>query len=127
MKKTLELLKQGFESSSGKTPEFMEFTKVFKKEFTKELKSINAIDIIFSIGHFDISGFFTIDKQAWYFSIPDVRDMDYGLEIYPNSCMNQLLYRTAKDYKDYTGGYNRYAKITTGMAENMCWSFKIIY
>jgi hypothetical protein len=56
MKKTVELLKAGFESSSGKTPEFMHFTRVFKKEFTSELKSIGATDINFSVGHFYVSG-----------------------------------------------------------------------
>jgi len=126
MKKTLSLLLQGFESSSSKTPEFIAFCNVFKSEFTKELKSIDAKDIVFSIGHFYISGFFTIDKQAWYFSLPDVRQMDYVLKNNPNSCWSQLLYRTAKDYKDYRGGNNRYVKIETGMANEMCWSFKVI-
>lgn len=126
MKQTVKLLEAGFESSSGKTPEFMNFARVFKKEFTTELKSIGATDIVFSVGHFYISGFFTIGTQAWYFSIPDVRGMSYGLFRDPDSCMNKLLYREAKDYKDYTGGVNRYAKIRFDMAADMCWYFKIV-
>jgi len=126
MKQSLALLKKGFESSSGKTPEFMAFTKIFKKEFTCELESISATNIVFSIGHFYISGFFTVDGQVYYFSIPDVRGINHCLANNPDSCMCQLLYRTAKDYKDYTGGVNRYAKIRFDMAADMCWYFKIV-
>ena len=126
MKQTLKLLLKGFESSSFTTPEFKAFYNTFKKEFTKELLSIGATAITFSRGHFYVSGFFTIGTQAWYFSLSDVRGMEYGLRINPDSCSNKLLYRTAKDYKDYTGGGNRYAKIQEGMAEEMCWSFKLI-
>jgi len=118
MKQTVKLLEQGFESSSGKTPEFKHFARVFKKEFTTELKSIAATDIVFSVGHFYISGFFTINGQPYYFSIPDVRGSEYRLP--------QLMYRTAEHYKDYTGGQNRYAKIRFDMAQDMCWSFKVV-
>lgn len=118
MKKSIELLQMGFQSSSGLTPEFAEFYKTFKKEFTKELKSIGATDIVFSRGHFYVSGFFTVDGQAYYFSISDVRGSEYR--------MPELMYRTAEHYKDYTGGMNRYAKIAPHMAENMCWYFKVI-
>jgi hypothetical protein len=118
MKKTRQLLEGGFESSSTKTPEFKAFAKVFKKEFTQELKTINCTNIKFSVGHFYISGFFTDEttQQAYYFSIPDVRELSYGIFHNPNSSMNMLLYRTAKDYKDYTGGMNRYARIEVGIA-----------
>jgi len=126
MKQTVKLLEQGFEGSSSETPEFKAFSRIFKKEFTTELKSIGATDIVFSVGHFYISGFFTIKGQAWYFSIPDVRGMDYCLANNPDSCMCKLLYREAKDYKDYTGGVNRYAKIRFDMAADMCWYFKTI-
>jgi len=126
MKQTVRLLEQGFESSSSKTPQFKAFARVFKKEFTCELKSIGATDIVFSVGHFYISGFFTVDGQVYYFSIPDVRGMDYCLANNPDSTMCQLLYRTATDYKDFTGGQNRYAKIRFDMAQDMCWSIKVV-
>ena len=118
MKHTVSLLERGFESSSVKTPEFKAFARIFKKEFTSELKSIGATDIVFSVGHFYISGFFTIGTQAWYFSIPDVRGSEHK--------MPQLLYRIAKDYKDYTGGINHYADIRFDMAADIYWSFKIV-
>ena len=125
MNKTLALLQQGFESSSGLTPEFNQFYKTFKKEFTCELKSVGATDIVFSRGHFYVSGFFTIGKQAWYFSLSDVRGiagkMNYNYNYKP-----QLMYREAKDYKDYTGGVNRWVDIKFDMSADMCWYFKIV-
>ena len=126
MKQTVKLLEAGFKSSSGKTPEFLNFVKIFKKEFTLELKSIGATDIVFSVGHFYISGFFTFEGQAYYFSLPDVRDLQYSIATNPDSCMSKLMYRTAKSYKDYTGGVNRYVKIKFDMAADMCWYFKIV-
>lgn len=126
MKKSLQMLHKGFESSCNTTPEFAQFYRTFKSELTKELQTIGATAIEFSRGHFYVSGFFMIGIQAWYFSLSDVRGMDYGLMYNPNSCMNKLLYRTANNYKDYTGGQNRYATIKEGMAEEMCWSFKLV-
>jgi len=123
MKKSIQMILQGFESSSVLTPEFAEFFRTFKKEFTKELQHVGATDIVFSRGHFFVSGFCTIGNQAWYFSLSDVRGMEFCLN---QSCMGKLLYRTAKDYKDYTGGQNRYAEIKPGMCEDMFWSFKTI-
>jgi hypothetical protein len=123
MKKSIALLRNGFESSSGTTQEFLNFYRTFKSEFTKELLSIGATDIQIGKGHFYVSGFFTVDGQVWYFSLSDVRGMEYCLN---QSCMGKLLYRTAKNNKDFTGGYNRYATIETGMAQKMCWSFKIV-
>jgi hypothetical protein len=126
MKKTLALLQKGFESACNKTEEFKSFCRTFKSEFTKELNTIGATNIVFSNGHFYISGFFTVNNKIWYFSLPDVRGMEYGLKVNPDGCMNKLLYREAKHYKDYSGGQNRYAKIEPGMAEEMCWYFKLI-
>lgn len=105
------MLKQGFESSSTLTPEFAQFYRTFKSEFTKELKSVGATDIVFSRGHFYVSGFCTINGQIWYFSLSDVRGSEYYL---PN-----LMYRTAKHYKDFTGGSNQWAKIEAGMTSRM--------
>ncbi len=110
MRKTLTLLKKGFESSCGLTPEFSSFFRTFKSEFTKELKGIGATNIEFHRGHFYISGFFDVNNKSYYFSISDVRDSYQTPD---------LLYRTAKDHKDYTGGKNCYVKIESGMASKM--------
>lgn len=112
MKKSINLLKGGFESSSVTTPEFASIFRTFKSEFTKELKSIGATDIQFSRGHFYLSGFFTASSgQIYYFSISDVRGSEYRLP--------QLMYRTAQHYKDYTGGCNQWIDLATGMGENL--------
>jgi hypothetical protein len=123
MKKTLEMLYNGFESSSTLTPEFAQFFKTFKSEFKKELVSQGATNIVFYRGHFYISGFCTINNQVWYFSLPDVRGINHCLN---ETCMGKLMYRTANDYEDYRGGTNRYATIRKGMGEDMFWSFKEI-
>lgn len=119
MKNTISLLLAGFESSSGTTPEFLNFVRTFKREFTKELKSVGATDIKIGKGHFYVSGFFTVNGQPYYFSLSDVRGMDYALENHPNTCGSQLMYRTAQDYKDYTGGSNQWISIKSGMAKEM--------
>jgi len=112
MKNTVRLLSSDFESSSSTTPQFSDFFRTFKREITKELKSVGATDIKLHQGHFYVSGFYTIGDQAWYLSISDVRGMCYG-------GAPRMLYRTAKDYKDYTGGGNMYATIEPGMASKM--------
>lgn len=119
MKDTVIALLAGFESSSGKTPEFLSFFRTFKKEFTKELQFLGATNLQFNRGHFYVSGFFTIGTKIFYFNLGDVRGMDYSMQNYPDSCMSQLLYRTAKDYMDYSGGPNQYVRIGTGMSAEM--------
>jgi len=119
MTQSLALLLQGFESSSGKTPQWLNFFKIFKKEFTKELQSIGATNVQMNRGHFYVSGFFTVGYRMFYFSLSDVRGMDYTLRNNPDSCMAQLLYRTVENYKDFTGGMNHYVPIEESMALEM--------
>lgn len=97
-----------FESSSGKTPEFVAFSKEFKKEFKNEMKTIGVGDVTFNVGHFYISGFFNFKGKTFYFSISDVRMPQYN-----------MLYRTAKDKLDFSGGSNMYVKIESGMSSRM--------
>jgi hypothetical protein len=114
MNKSLAMLRNGFQSSSGLTPEFKSFASTFRSEFYKELKNIGATNVEFNIGHFYISGFFDVKDKTYYFSLSDVRsflenDVHFG----------GLLYRTAKNHKDYTGGVNCYVKIQPGMTKKM--------
>ena len=108
MEKSIKLLKQGFESSSETTDEFLSFYRTFKSEFTKELKKIGAEKIQIGKGHFYISGFFTKGEQVWYFNFGDVR-----------WSTGSLLYRTAKHYTDYTGGSNQYVDFTNNLVSEM--------
>lgn len=106
MKKIFSLIRQNFESSSGRTPQYLEFHRTFKREFTKWLAELGAVDIqISKPNHFDVSGFFTLRGQTWYFRLEDLR-----------WSKNKLLIRTARDNKDYTGGSNQYAALTAQAA-----------
>ena len=101
MKKAITATQKHFESSSNRTPEYLAWHRLFKREFTKFLQSRTATLIeIGKPNHFDMSGFFTIGNQAWYFRIEDVR-----------WSKRHMLIRKAKDYKDYTGGTNHYASL----------------
>ena len=110
MNKSIKLLKNGFESSSGLTKEFQTFFNTFKREFTNELETVNATNIGFNRGHFYVSVFYTIGNQAWYANIGDVRGTNPKLSFY---------YRKVKDYKDYTGESNRSATLCVGVAKTM--------
>jgi len=114
MEQTLNLLRKNFESSSFLTSEFKNFFKVFKKEFKEELHVIGAENILFLSGHFYVSGFFTVKHKCYYFSTPDVRS-------FSETCQHfgSMLYRTVKNYKDYTGGPNKYVEFKTGMTSKM--------
>lgn len=108
MKKTIALLAKNFDSSSSLTPQFAEFFRMFKKEFTVLVKEIGGTDIRFSRGHFEVFGFFTAKTgQIYYFSLSDVR------------VFKSFMYRTANSYKDWTGGFNQNVKIGPNMFDNI--------
>ena len=92
-------------TNSNQDPAFVAFKRIFKSAMTAELKKVNAEDIVFSYGHYYVSGFFTKGNQPYYFSISDVR--------FFKDC--KVLYRTAKDYGDFTGGHNMYAPMEKDM------------
>ena len=115
MNETINLLKGGFVSSSGLTPEFAIFFKTFKREFKRELETIDAGNIVINRGHFHISGFFTLPSGTiYYFSMPDVRGFKFN-----SGHFGSLFYRTAKSYSDYTGECNNYVLFTEDMVNNM--------
>ena len=85
-----------------------------KKSYSKEksivrkaLKQADFTDIKFSNGYYYFSGFATKNNNVIYFSISDVRYFP------PTGGGADLLIRTAKDYKDYTGGVNNYSSLET--------------
>jgi len=99
-----------FESSCSATPQWNSFYRKAVNFFRKSLKDV-ATNIEMSKGHFYFSGFFTAKAtgQIFYFSISDVR-------FFPGK---DLLIRTAKSYKDYTGGSNRDMPIDNRLAERV--------
>lgn len=89
-----------FTSSSVRTPEF----KSFEKDFIEELKKQVGNEFKpygFGGSHFYVSGFLKNKKtgKIVYISVSDVR-------FFPNGWYEDVLIRTAKDEKDYTGGRN---------------------
>jgi hypothetical protein len=116
MKKVLTLLANGFESGSYVDENFKTFVRVFRTEITKELKKLGATDIKITSGHFYVSGFFKVGSQWFYLALSDVRDAQYVLA---QGRPYEMVYRTARDTYDFTGGSNRYVQIEDGMFANM--------
>lgn len=102
------LLHAQYESASYRTPQYLTFCRVFKRQFTKLLKEsfdIKRVEIK-KPNHFDSGGFFELQNGTiFYFSIGDLRW---------SKC---FLIRTAEHFKDYSGGINRYCAIDRGYDE----------
>lgn len=91
------LLNAEYESSSVRTKQYLTFCRVFKRQFKKLLHdNFDIVKIeISKPNHFDQHGFFELKNgNTYYFSIGDLRW---------DKC---FLIRTAKDFKDHTGGSN---------------------
>jgi len=103
MEKLIKATQENFESSCNKTPQYLKWHKLFKREFTKFLTGTGATKIeISKPNHFDASGFFTAKSgQIYYFSIFDLRNSK-----------DTMIIRTAENYKNYTGGSNQYASLS---------------
>lgn len=96
-------------TNSKHDPEWKSFYSKFRNRFKKELQKIGVTNIEINQGHYFVYGFFTTqNNNIYYFSVGDVRWSD-----------GKLLYRTAKSYKDYTGGGNCFVEIGDNMINNM--------
>ena len=87
-----------------KNKKMRESIKAYSKQKStvkKALKNAGFENIKISNGHYYFSGFATKNEKVIYFSISDVRH-------FPE---DKVLIRTAKDYKDFTGGGNNYAQL----------------
>jgi len=90
-------------SGSDLSQEFKSFFRKEKNRLTKILTEKGCTNIDLSYGFYYFSGFFTAPSgQVYYISCSDVRHFEY----------EELLIRTAKDYKDFTGGTNQYCGIS---------------
>jgi len=108
----LDMIDEEWESSSssGKTEQFVAFSRLFRSEFRRMLRDA-AKRITFNVGHFEVSGFVeTLHGQIWYFSTGDLR---FGAKHYG------FLLRTAKDFKDFMGGPNQRIDYGPGFAERL--------
>ncbi len=117
MKKVLAMLLVGLESSSVKTPELKALSSAFKSALKKELDSIGATLEGYSLGHFDMNGFFKKDEQLYYFSFGDVRGMEFTLA---RGSKVLMMYRKAQHLKDWSGyGGNNWIEVQEGMGKNL--------
>jgi len=93
------LMNAKYESASYRTPEYLTFCRVFKRQFKKllhETFEIEKIEIS-KPNHFDQTGFFELkNAKIYYFSIEDLR------------WNPTFLLRTARNFEDYSGGSNDY-------------------
>ena len=109
MKKTIKKYGQEFESSSALTPQFKDFWLCFNREFKKVLKELGAVEFKLNRGHFEVSGFFRLaDDRIYYISLSDVRWFK-----------GSMLIRTAKNFKDFSGGSNGSVKFDEDIKENL--------
>lgn len=92
-----------FESSCSTTEEFKAFARDFKKAIKGNLP-VGCVLADWNRGHFEVFGFISKNGKYVYFSISDVR-------YWQNKWYENILIRTAKDIKDYTGGSNCYTSL----------------
>lgn len=97
-----------FESSSFETPEFKKFASSFSRALKKDAKE-GVFEIVnISKGHFEVSGFLRHKESGRfiYFGVSDVRFSIGG------AWYDHVLYRTAKDDRDFTGGHNNFCPLS---------------
>ena len=91
-------------SSGGRIGEdFRVFARLFKK-FIKSNLSEDTTLVSYSVGHYYVSGFIEKKGRLVYFSISDVR-------YFHGEWCKDILVRTAKYIKDYSGGINYHTDI----------------
>jgi hypothetical protein len=79
--------------------DFRSFFRKEKNRITKALTKMGCTNVQMSRQFYYFYGFFTSKSgQVYYFNCSDVRFFKD----------DKILYRTAKDYKDYRGGSNCY-------------------
>jgi hypothetical protein len=86
-------------SGSDLSEAFKDFFRREKNRLSKIFREKGCTKFEMNYGFNYFSGFFTSPSgQIYYFSCSDVRYSGY----------DTLLIRTAKDYNDFTGGYNQF-------------------
>ena len=92
-----ELLNAEYESSSIRTPQYLTFCRVFKKQFSKLLRDnfeVHKIEIS-KPNHFDAHGYVQLDNgNIFNFFIGDLR------------WFKTFTIRSAESFTDYSGGTN---------------------
>jgi len=94
-----------FTSGSTTGADFKVFAPLFRKFVRANLPRMSIL-ADFSVGHYDLSGFIQREDRFVYFKISDVRD-------FPGLWAEQILVRTARDARDFTGGINNYTDLAS--------------
>jgi len=94
-----------FSSGAYIGEDFQEFSKDFKSYLKRIMETIGGTLLSFNKGHYYCSAFVIrrSDNQVIYISTSDVRSGE--------NTFNNILVRTAKSDKDFTGGSNRHTPI----------------
>lgn len=97
-----------FSDSCYLTPEFASFARSLKMALNKDCKSYGLELVSFLRGHFYVSAFLRnpATNKIVYVNVGDVRAQICGK--WP---LDNVLYRSAIDEKDYTGGHNMFASL----------------
>lgn len=93
-----------FSSGSSNWPDFLEFAREFKKILSQTSEELWATLLMGKPGHYYLSWFVEKMGKYAYGNTSDVRH-------FSNSRRDNILVRTARDEKDYTGGPNQYTTI----------------
>ena len=93
-----------FSSGGYAGDDFKSFARAFKTALKKQVEGKNIDIASYSVGHYYVSGFLQRGDEYIYFSIPDVR-------YFNNEWNNNILFRTAKSLRDYTGGSNNFTSL----------------
>lgn len=109
MKEIIKMLQNGIADYGCVTsPEFKSFARKFKNKIKKQLDKIGGTNLEQNNGHYYVSGFFDYNCQTYYYSISDVR-------YFPKA---EMLIRTAKHHRDFTGGSNHFVSLSDTMLED---------
>jgi len=117
LRKLVECGEECLGTGSRNTAEFKSFARKFNNRLKKQFSSIGGRDYKGSVGHFYISGFVDVQGETYYFSISDVRN-GFGAN-------TDILVRTAKDRKDFTGGANHFIPMDNNFAKNFKRTFNL--
>ena len=93
--------------------DYKSFCKAFKNYLKRALPECEIIG--FKANHYDTSGFVKQGDKYIYVA----QDLDRGrgyVDFEDTGCFRGILFRTAKDDKDYTGGHNNFSSINNLVA-----------
>lgn len=99
------------DAGAYKSRDFVNFANYAKRRMRAAAKEKDIELVNFSIGHYDVRGFFRSNHTGKYayFSFSDFRYRP--LDFDSSDCMRGFLLRTADGPKDYRGGQNHFVNL----------------